>query len=188
MGPGHATWFYKPPLGGPVYDLGIYPVTTLVDILGPAKKVQAFCTTSIPERTVAGEKIKVEVEDNAIINLDFGNNILASIETNYCTISGMELGSETEVHGTAGSLFLSKWDQILRVYTEKELYPGISGWFEKTFPNVPIEPQVQIFTESILQNKEPPYTGERQRHVTEILRAVLESAKTKETITLKSTI
>ncbi|MEM2915643.1 MAG: Gfo/Idh/MocA family oxidoreductase, partial [Candidatus Bathyarchaeia archaeon] len=187
VGPGHAVWFYKPPLGGPVFDLGIYPVTAIVDIIGPAKRVQAFCATSIPERTVAGEKIKVEVEDNAVINLDFGNNVLASIETNYCTLCGMELGSESEFHGTDGSLFLSKWDQVLRVYSEKEVYPGVSGWFEKVFPCVHLESQVQILAESIIQNKEPPYNGERQRHVIEILESVLKSAKTGETIALKST-
>lgn len=188
MGPGHATWFYKPPLGGPVYDLGIYPVTTLTEILGPVRKVQAFCAKSIPERTIAGEKIKVEVEDNAVINLEFGNNILASIQTNYCTISGMEMGSQTEIHGTAGSLFLSEWDSILRVYTEKEVYPGVSGWFERAYPFVVLEPQVQILADSILQNKESPYAGERQRHVIEVLEAVLKSAKTLEIITLKSSL
>ncbi len=184
-GPGHAKWYYQKG-GGAAVDLGIYPVTKITGLLGPAKRVQAFFSTAIPERVIAGEKIKVEVEDNVLISLDFGEGTLASVEANYLTILEMEKGSHSEIYGTKGVVFLDRRDQNLSVYSRTELYAGTEAWIEKTFPAKEYR-VVDSFVDSIIHDKTPPYTGEQQRHIIEILEAATESAKSGKSIKLNST-
>jgi len=187
-GPGHSEWFYKEG-GGPLLDLGVYAVSIATELLGPAKRVQAFCGTAIEERTVGSKTVRIETEDNAVVSLDFGDGKLASIETNYCTLPGIDLGSITEIHGSLGSVFLERWDQCLRIYTEKEMYPRLSGWFQKEYAgllDLGAGAEVSHFVECILQDKEPRYTGEHQRHVVEILEKARESAKTGQALKLTS--
>jgi len=184
-GPGHAKWYYQKG-GGAAVDLGIYPITKITGLLGPAKKVQAFFGTAIPERVSAGEKIKVEVEDNVLISLDFGEGALASVEANYVTILEMEKGSHSEIYGTKGVVFLDRRDQNLSFYSRIELYAGMEGWIEKTFPAKEYR-VVDSFVDSIIHDKKPPYTGEQQRHIIEILEAAKESAENGKSIKLNST-
>src|SRR5437667_280948 len=70
-GPSWSEWFYKPG-GGCLFDLGVYCITSLTGLLGPAKRVQAMTGIAIPEREINGRKIQVQAEDNAQVLLDFG--------------------------------------------------------------------------------------------------------------------
>jgi predicted dehydrogenase len=183
-GPGHAKWYYQKG-GGAAVDLGIYPLTKITSLLGPARKVQAFFGTAIPERICAGDKIKVEAEDNVLITLDFGGGVLASVEANYVTILEMEKGSHSEIYGTKGAVFLDRRDQNLSFYSGNELYAGLDGWIQKTFPAREYR-VVDSFIESIVYDKKPPYTGEQQRHVVEILEGAQESARRGKSVNLTS--
>jgi predicted dehydrogenase len=46
-GPIWGQWFYRPG-GGAMFDLGVYNVTTLTGLLGPAKRVMAMSGIAIP--------------------------------------------------------------------------------------------------------------------------------------------
>src|SRR5262249_16740290 len=72
-GPWWSEWFYKPG-GGCLFDLGVYCLTPLTGLLGPARRVTAMTGVAIPEREINGRKIKVEAEDNAQVLLDFGQS------------------------------------------------------------------------------------------------------------------
>ena len=50
-GPDWDPFFYEPG-GGPMFDLGVYNITTLTGLLGPAKRVMAMAGIAIPERIV----------------------------------------------------------------------------------------------------------------------------------------
>jgi predicted dehydrogenase len=63
-GPWWSEWFYKPG-GGCLFDLGVYCLTSLTGLLGPAKRVMAMTGVAIPEREINGRKVRVEAEDNA---------------------------------------------------------------------------------------------------------------------------
>jgi len=187
MGPGHSDWFYKED-GGSIFDLGIYPVSTITGWIGPAKRVQAFATTAIKERYVRNEKIKVEVEDNAIICIDFGNGTLASIETNYCTVTGMETGSVYEIHGIKGSIFLDRWETILRVYLDENLYDDLKGWMMFQRKRDPLsDPIVEYFIDAILEDRDISSFGQHQTHVIEILEKCKLSSKVGRSLELTTT-
>ena len=80
MIPGHERWhpnpdFYYLKGGGPLFDMGPYYLTALVQLLGPVRRVSAASSMS-SERTIAseprrGERIPVEVPTHVSGTLEF---------------------------------------------------------------------------------------------------------------------
>jgi len=81
-GPWWGEWFYAPG-GGSLFDLGVYNVTSLCAVFGPARRVTAMTGVAIPEREVDGRPIRVEAEDNAQVVIDFGDARFASVTTGF---------------------------------------------------------------------------------------------------------
>jgi predicted dehydrogenase len=81
-GPWWGDWFYRPG-GGSLFDLGVYNVTSLCALFGPARRVTAMVGIAIPERIVNGRAIRVEADDNAHVLLDFGDARFASVTTGF---------------------------------------------------------------------------------------------------------
>jgi predicted dehydrogenase len=81
-GPDWNGWFYEPG-GGALFDLGVYNVTSLCALFGPARRVTAMAGVAIPERVVNGRPMRVEAEDNALVLLDFGDSRFASVTTGF---------------------------------------------------------------------------------------------------------
>ena len=81
-GPWWGEWFYRPG-GGSLFDLGVYNVTSLCALLGPARRVTAMVGIAIPERVVDGRTIRVQADDNAHVLLDFGDSRFAVVTTGF---------------------------------------------------------------------------------------------------------
>src|SRR5438046_2477082 len=73
MGRGHEHWhpnpqFYYERGGGPMFDMGPYYLTALLNLLGPVKRISGMAAIEIPERTITseplrGRKIDVQTPD-----------------------------------------------------------------------------------------------------------------------------
>lgn len=105
-GPDWGQWFYGPG-GGPLFDLGVYNVTTLTGLLGPCRSVTAMSTLSRPTRVVDGEEIEVQTDDTFQITLELGGvaqgrSVLATVTTAF----GMQqyLSPAVEVYGLDGTI------------------------------------------------------------------------------------
>lgn len=81
-GPWWGEWFYQPG-GGSLFDLGVYNVTTLCALFGPARRVTAMVGTAIPVREVNGRPFEVRADDNAHVLLDFGDARFAVVTTGF---------------------------------------------------------------------------------------------------------
>jgi predicted dehydrogenase len=81
-GPDWGEWFYRPG-GGSLFDLGVYNVTALCALFGPARRVTAMVGVAIAEREVGGATMRVEADDNAQVVLDFGDGRFASVTTGF---------------------------------------------------------------------------------------------------------
>ncbi len=100
--------FYAPG-AGPLLDVGEYPVTALVDLLGPVRHVSAAGIGVGSERRIgsgprAGDAIESAVPTSVVGTLEFASGAVASVITSFDVV-----GTEApfiEVHGTAGSLTL----------------------------------------------------------------------------------
>ena len=102
------TFFFKPG-GGPVFDMGPYYLTALVNLLGPVKSVQATGqmafetrTVTTPHSPIVGQEIKVEVLTSvqALLSFERGAEItfLASWDVWRHGLRPLE------IHGTEGSM------------------------------------------------------------------------------------
>jgi predicted dehydrogenase len=81
-GPWWGPWFYRHG-GGALFDLGIYNVTSLCGLIGPARRVTAMTGVVIPERVVDGAPVRVEAEDTAHVLIDFGESVFAVVTTGF---------------------------------------------------------------------------------------------------------
>jgi len=192
------TWFFKKG-GGPIYDLGMYPIQLIVQVLGPAKRVTAFAATSVPERVVVageakGKKIRVEVPDNIQIMLDFGEGTFAALDVTYCVLSYKDK-PRLELFGDKGILYLyQRIEQAIEIFRRDDEV-GLRGWMvpEDSFwgaclPAISMAgPPTRPFSwaEGVLhlancirEGTYPVLSAEFARHALEIAVKAMESAKT----------
>jgi predicted dehydrogenase len=100
-GPTWGPWFYRPG-GGPLFDLGVYNVTTLTGLLGPARRVSGMGGIAVPERIIDGQPLTVEIEDTMQVTIDFGGSTFAVITTGF-TMQRYR-GPAVEVYGSTGTV------------------------------------------------------------------------------------
>ncbi len=173
MGPGHGQWFYKAGFGaGVTFDLAIYPATTFTGLVGPAKRVFGMTGTAIEKRVITEKEIPVEVEDNEIIGLDFGNGTFGEISANYCTQVGY--GPSLEVFGSKGAVFVE--NGLLKFLTQSSGVRGIMTSARPMVAQFPYEPIIERFIDFIKKDVDVNYLGDQQVHVIEILEKSLESS------------
>ena len=81
-GPTWGRWYYDTG-GGPLFDLGVYNVTSLTGLMGSVERVTAVAGTAIARREVDGEMIEVKNFDNYQVVLDFGDACMAVVTTGF---------------------------------------------------------------------------------------------------------
>jgi len=92
------TWYYEKG-GGPMYDYGVYFLHQLTAILGPAKSVAAMSGIGLKERAFKGKKINVEMDDNTLLLLDFGDSTFAYFSATF----SVNLGCPLNISGSEGA-------------------------------------------------------------------------------------
>lgn len=115
MGRGHESWhpspeFYYEPGGGPMFDMGPYYLTALLNLLGPVRRIAGAAAIAIPERTVTsqpkyGRKIAVETPDHIAGTMEFENGATGTIVTSFATAHPVhDRQYPITVYGTEGTL------------------------------------------------------------------------------------
>ena len=109
---GMETWhpnpvFFYQPGGGPILDIGPYPVTQLVNLLGPVESVTAQTSRGFTTRTVTseprrGEVIEVGVPTTVNGALGFANGANVAITVSWDVWKHNRL--PIELYGTEGTL------------------------------------------------------------------------------------
>jgi predicted dehydrogenase len=165
-GPWWGRWFYRPG-GGALFDLGVYNVTSLTALLGPAKRVTGMVGVAVPERMAEGSLMKVEAEDNAHVLIDFGNSVFAVVTTGF-TIQRYRCPA-IELYGTNGTLQMmgDDWDP-----DGYELWQNdVGAWqiFGETDADWPWYDGVRHLVECIQTGAKPLVTPEHAYHVLEIM-------------------
>jgi predicted dehydrogenase len=182
-GPWWSEWFYKKG-GGCLFDLGVYPITTLTGLLGPVKRVSAMMGVCIQEREINGQRVKVEAEDNAQITLDFGNNTFANVMSGF-TMQQYR-NPAIEIYGTTGVIQMlgDDWDP-----DGYELWQNAAGcWqvFKETQPEWSWAEGLRHTVECLLEGKGPLVQPEHAYHVLEVMLIAQEAARTGTTLKLES--
>ncbi len=111
---GHEAWhpnpgFYYLKGGGPLFDMGPYYITALVNLLGPVKKVVSVNTRSTDLRT--GLKVNenrsfpVEVDTHVAAILEFVSGAVITLITSFDVWKHSDY-RDIELYGTEGALHL----------------------------------------------------------------------------------
>jgi len=142
---GHEAWhaspeFYYEPGGGPMFDMGPYYITALVNLLGPIRRVTGSANISIPERTITsrpkyGQKITVTTPTHIAGVMDFASGPVGTIITSF-DVWGHTL-PHIEVYGTEGSLSVpdpNESDGPVRVLRDKSVTLSVAGIEPRTAP------------------------------------------------------
>lgn len=113
MAPGHERWhpdpeFYYKEGGGPLFDMGPYYLTALINLLGPIRRITGSVKTSFPTRTITseakyGQEIEVEVPTHVAGVLDFTEGATVTLITSFDIMAGSTL-PRIEIYGSQGSL------------------------------------------------------------------------------------
>lgn len=109
---GHESWhpdpeFYYKKGGGPMFDMGPYYLTALVNMLGPVKRVTGSARMTFPTRTITsakkcGQVVEVEIPTHVAGVLDFAAGAVGTIITSFDVWSHQM--PCIEVYGTEGSM------------------------------------------------------------------------------------
>ena len=111
---GVETWhpdpdFYYQRGGGPLFDMGPYYITALINLLGGIKKVLGTAHTSYKERLITaephkGEIIKVNTPTHIESFLTFDSGINVSLLTSFDVYNTKQ--TNIEIYGTKGTLYV----------------------------------------------------------------------------------
>lgn len=106
---GHDLWhtnpaFYYQPGGGPLFDMGPYYITALINLLGPAKSVMAYTARALKERqTTHGGLVPVNVNTHYNGTIEFQNGVLINAVFSFDCPGGANLPF-IEIYGSEGTL------------------------------------------------------------------------------------
>ena len=121
MGRGHEHWhpspeFYYEKGGGPMFDMGPYYLTALLNLLGPVKRVTGFTSMSRPTRTIVhkmegkpgpkyGKQINVETADHYVGAMEFAGGAVGTIIQSFAMRAAeYDRGNPIHIFGTDGAI------------------------------------------------------------------------------------
>lgn len=119
-GPTHAGWFYdKAQAGGGVLaDLGIYHLTSIAALFGPAARFTASLSTRFATRVLDdGSVVRPDVEDSALVSLVLEGGVAASMHAHW---NGSQPHTATRARvvaiGREGSLYFGAADGLVHLW------------------------------------------------------------------------
>jgi predicted dehydrogenase len=115
MCPGHEHWhpspeFYYQAGGGPMFDMGPYYLTALLNLLGPVKRISGMASVAISLRTITsrdkyGQTIVVQTPDHVCGMLEFQNGAVGSLITSFATrFPTYDWQQPITIYGTEGTM------------------------------------------------------------------------------------
>lgn len=193
---GHEHWhpdpeFYYAPGGGPLFDMGPYYLTALVQLLGEAESVYAMNGRAFAQRIITSEPkngkiIDVQVDTHNAALIRFRNGAVATLITSFdvwrSTLPHMEL------HGTDGSLRIpdpNNFDGPVYLSNHGQEWVEIElvNEFRENSRGLGVSRMVQAMTDGCADH---PANGLQGLHVLEIMEAIVRSGQEHREISLES--
>lgn len=166
--------FFYQPGAGPLFDMGPYYLTALINLFGSVKRVASLAQASFPERyTPDGRAIPVNTPTHVAGSLEFSNGALATLVTSF-DVWHSQL-PRIEIYGSEGSILAP----------DPNFFGGkilLRGENDQEWRDMPIEfPYtenmrglgVADMARSIMNNQPHRASGEMTYHVVDVMRALL---------------
>jgi len=186
MNHGHEHWypdplFYYKKGGGPMFDMGSYYLTAMVNFFGPVARVCGSTAMGLKQRTVTSEPLKgtvidVEVPTHITGVLDFASGVAATF------IASFEVHSHTlpymEIYGTEGSLRVPDPNTFGGpVFVRRA---GEENWKEMplldTYPENSRGLGVADMAEAIAKDRPHQASGELAYHILDVMHGIYDAS------------
>lgn len=197
--------FYYQPGGGPMFDMGPYYLTMLVNLLGPVKSVMAMATKGQEERLITADgpfkntTFKVGTPTNVLSLLEFQSGATVNFGASWDVFR--HSNHPIELHGTEGSLRLPDPDTFggtvslsergaewKNFESEGELYGALNWPYSApdraNYRMLGVADLVRALGEA----RAPRASGDLALHVLKIMEATLASSETRSAVAIAGTV
>jgi len=173
------SWYYKSG-GGPLYDMTVYAIDALVGLFGSVQRVSALSGKRVPIRHWKGKEINVEIDDNTLLLLDFGESQFALVNGSNAYQSKRVGWGELSVFGAEGALEIYSENSrepnlasVVEVVGQKTHYIRDHGpYLSESHLNIS-DPHtfadIMHFVDCVATGTRPIYNASRTCHVVEII-------------------
>jgi predicted dehydrogenase len=195
QGPGPEAWhpnpdFYYLPGGGPLFDMGPYYLTTLVQNLGPVARVAATRSTARAERSIgsgprAGERFRVKTPTHFSVLLDFEGG--ATAQCVFSFQSSIRRHGFVEFAGTEGAIVFPDpnfFEGDLELWSDESTEPEV---VHATGVTTTRGTGVLELARAIRAGVPERANGEQAYHVVDVMVSIAEAAESGEWVTVAST-
>jgi predicted dehydrogenase len=162
---------------GPMVDVGVYPITILTAMFGPARRVQAFATTLERDRKLGdGTPFRPGAPDFVVALLELEDGVLVRVTASFYVGPGRQRG--LEVHGDTGSLWMPTWAEAnsrVQLQRRKGEYEPVE-LVREPFPGIDWSRPLVDLAEAVAEGRPHRASAEHAAHVVEILNAVEQAA------------
>jgi len=195
-------WLWSPSFfqkgGGSLFDLGVYNITTLTGLLGPAKRVMGMAGIIHPEltlRTHEGKAVtfKVEADENAMLLIDHGNSTFSHIQTGFTYYNARHhrhteyKGYTVDIIGDKGIMHLCGYDWAPHgVDLETRDSAGVKRYCVDP-GDYTWQCGASYVAGCMLRGEKSLVSAEQAVHVLEIMNACADSQRTGRRIDIKTT-
>ena len=183
--------FFYMPGAGPLFDIGPYYLTALVNLLGPIEKVASTAKTTFAERLVTsqpnfGAKLPVTTPTHISALLSFASGAVGTLMTSF-DVWASEL-PRIEIYGTEGTLSVPDPNTFGGPVRLKRA--GASEWTTLPLTHGYTENSrglgVADMAQAITSGRPHRASGALAYHVLDTMQSILEAAEAEKTLTLSS--
>ncbi|WP_134701332.1 Gfo/Idh/MocA family protein [Ammoniphilus sp. YIM 78166] len=197
MNHGHEHWhpdpdFYYQEGGGPLFDMGPYYLTALINLIGPIRRVTGSARITFPERTISsapryGQKIQVQTPTHIAGVIDFENGAIATLITSF-DVWGTQV-PRIELYGSEGTLIVPDPNTFGGpVYIKRQ---GSTEWSAVPLTHGFTENSrglgVADMAHAVVGERPHRASGELTYHVLDVMHALIESSNKGAHIYVEST-
>jgi len=177
---------------GPLFDVGCYPLSVLIQIFGSVAAVRAIGGVRLRERTIAsgpnaGQTFEATNPDHTCVLLEFASGAHGRLTASFFAVKSAQAG--IEVHGTAGSMRL---DSVVGFNSRLTLCrPGERDWTDVPLVAEPYQgvewARGPLDVAAALRDGKPlTCPGTAAYHVIDITLSALEAAESGQTVPVES--
>lgn len=174
---------------GPLFDVGVYPLTMATAMFGPAKRVNAYGRVLSAERTSkTGDPFRVTTPDFVTVVVELENDCVMRLTANFY-VGHHSKQNGMEFHGDLGSLHIDSW-QNFNASVEFTEYGGKYAPVDLVrtpYPGIEWGRGVLDLARAIRDGRRHRATGEHAAHIVEILAATARSIEASGPVPVTST-
>jgi predicted dehydrogenase len=172
---------------GPLADVGVYPLTILTAMFGPARRVTAFGRVVLPDRvTMNGEPFSVGAPDFGVAVVELEDGPVVRLTTSFYVMQHSKQRG-IELHGDEGSVFLSSWQEFdadVELARNGGAYESVA--VRHPFAGTDWGRAIAELRSAIVEQRPHRATGAHAAHVVEILDAIVTSASEGRPVDIRS--